>query len=1045
MKEREPVYCPTCMELQSGNATTCPACGHPLQVENEVHQLSVGTVLRERYLVGKVLGEGGFGITYIGMDLTLDAKVAIKEYYPTSAANRHHSESADISVNTGLYAEQFEQGKAKFLTEARTLAKFSTEPSIVGVRDFFQENRTAYIIMDFLEGVNLGQYLQTHGPMSFQECFALLQPVMDAMGKVHAQGLIHRDISPSNLMLLNSGTVKLLDFGTARAVDYTGGNSVSVILKPGYAPEEQYLSHGSQGPWTDVYALCATIYKLITGKTPENAMNRLSHDTLACPSSLGADIPPAQERVLMKGLAVRREDRIQSMDELKQSFLRAATAPVEPVAVEDDERTMYGPGSVAPVQPTPASEPQPSKDVPSERQTPKETPSKEEKKKKTPKKEKRSTGRKGGKGKLLLLLIPVALVALLLGWIFLGGESVGSGSTSSMADFYGETITSSMLSGIARNKNVTTLYFSGCEISDEIIDEIAQMQYIEDISFKDGCTGYSSLDPLAGMESLEDLTLEGSEKGGSEMDGEGLFTVDFPSVKNLYIRRYTFTSGSSFLGHFTGLVYLTVMDSSGIDDLSCLSGIPKLQTLNLSRSDLSAAEMPQLSACENLRSLTAESCGLSSISWMEGAPSLSLVYLNDNQIQSLEPLATVTKLSRLEMENNQVQELTGLESHDSLSVLDLSGNQLTDVSLLGEIESLTTLDISDNQISDVSALSGCKSIENLYMNDNQIDSLSLCQEMIHLETLEAMNNQISELTGLENVTQLKSVWLSGNQISDISLLTKSQEHLEIVKISNNQISDLSPLQDCALLATLMASDNQISDLSPLQGKTSLYLLTVNNNQMTNLDALSDCTSLYYLSAHGNQITDISGLSGCPSLYYIDLGENEISDITPLAASMVSRWILLLQNNQISDISALPLTVQYIGLSLYNNPISDFSPIGDMTVSNGTLYVSWVSGWDYSPIAGSTFSIMSKNLVDVPLDQQAETENTEREARGVSSLTFLTLEEADEDIDEFRKKYGPDEYATEEEDESVETDDEGIETEDENAGTESDGQEEVDGQ
>ncbi|MCC8066159.1 MAG: serine/threonine protein kinase, partial [Clostridiales bacterium] len=344
-------YCPSCMEGQISSAAFCPVCKNPLNIENAEHQLPAGTLLKDRYLVGKVLGEGGFGITYIGRDLTLDVKVAIKEYYPSAVANRYHTKSLDVSVSQKEQSVFFEQGKDKFLTEARTLAKFPDESNIVGVRDFFQDNNTAYIIMEFLEGISLAQHLREQGQLPFDELYALLEPVMDALEKVHGQGLIHRDISPANLMLLKSGSVKLLDFGTARAVAYSGEKSLSVIRKPGYAPEEQYRSHGAQGPWTDVYALCATIYKLITGATPENAMNRLYEDTLVHPSALGADISPAQETVLMRGLAIRQNDRIQSMHELKREFLAASAQQETSVPEDDDERTLFAPKKNAAVTP----------------------------------------------------------------------------------------------------------------------------------------------------------------------------------------------------------------------------------------------------------------------------------------------------------------------------------------------------------------------------------------------------------------------------------------------------------------------------------------------------------------------------------------------------------------------------------------------------------------------------------------------------------------------------------------------------------------------
>ncbi|MCD7789927.1 MAG: protein kinase, partial [Bacteroides thetaiotaomicron] len=212
------LYCPTCMEKIKEGTSICPMCRRSVSVQNEAHQLKAGIILAGRYLVGTVLGEGGFGITYIGRDIKLDMKVAIKEYYPVSFAYRHSSQSLSISVSQTKLAQTFEHGKEKVLDEARKLAMFSDEPNIVPVRDFFVANNTAYIVMAFLEGENLQQYLDVHGPMPFDTALEMLKPVMAALEKVHAQGLVHRDISPSNLMLLNTGKVVLIDCGAARGV-----------------------------------------------------------------------------------------------------------------------------------------------------------------------------------------------------------------------------------------------------------------------------------------------------------------------------------------------------------------------------------------------------------------------------------------------------------------------------------------------------------------------------------------------------------------------------------------------------------------------------------------------------------------------------------------------------------------------------------------------------------------------------------------------------------------------------------------------------------
>ncbi len=310
--------CMGCLGSMEESGGKCGHCGFNNSASVYPHQLPPMTVLAGKYLTGRVLGEGGFGITYLGIDMNLGLKVAIKEYYPAGFVSRT-SQSATVAPYSGTNGEYFAAGLDKFLAEARALARFHDLESIVEVRDFFRENGTAYIIMEFIEGMTLSQALEEQdGRMPSDYVFKLMEPAILALQQVHKSGLIHRDISPDNIMLDDRGRLKLLDFGAARQFD--SKKTMSVMLKPGYAPIEQYQTSGHFGPWSDVYALCATIYKLITGAMPIESLERLVEDTLAPPSLLGADISPEREAMLMKGLAMRKEDRFKSMDALHSAF-----------------------------------------------------------------------------------------------------------------------------------------------------------------------------------------------------------------------------------------------------------------------------------------------------------------------------------------------------------------------------------------------------------------------------------------------------------------------------------------------------------------------------------------------------------------------------------------------------------------------------------------------------------------------------------------------------------------------------------------------------
>ena len=289
-------------------------------IQTEPHHLRMGTRLNNRYLIQGVLGEGGFGITYVGMDEVLCQKVAVKEFFPRGAITRNNQQTNEVVSVYGTKAANFHQGEEKFLQEARTLAQFNNVAGVVRVQDFFRENGTAYIVMEYLEGITLKQYLQTYGPISVEEMQNIFAPILEALDKIHQNGVIHSDISPDNIMCLPEGEAKLMDFGAAR--DYTdySEEGLSVILKMGFAPIEQYDSHGKQGPWTDIYALGATMYQCLTGRKPDDATKRSLEDTLVSPSMLGVRIAPPVEYAIMGALQIRPADRYRNLGEFCENL-----------------------------------------------------------------------------------------------------------------------------------------------------------------------------------------------------------------------------------------------------------------------------------------------------------------------------------------------------------------------------------------------------------------------------------------------------------------------------------------------------------------------------------------------------------------------------------------------------------------------------------------------------------------------------------------------------------------------------------------------------
>lgn len=298
-------------------------------MEKNSYSLQRNTGLIGRYVIQEVLGQGGFGITYLGIDKLYGNKVAIKEYYPQKIAMRKAQYEDVVTVTSIEEKNNYNKGKKRFLDEAQVMARFNKNEGIVKILDFFEANNTAYIVMEYLEGITLKQYLGKYGVIQFRNLIEMMLPLLEALIEIHSQGLIHRDISPDNIMVQHNGKLKLMDFGAARDYTESGNKSLTVILKPGYAPPEQYQTHGVQGPWTDIYALCATIYKCLTGITPPDAIARVMDDKFKEPDQLDGKLSPDIKKILWKGMNIFPEERYQDIGEFGEDVYDALFIPEE--------------------------------------------------------------------------------------------------------------------------------------------------------------------------------------------------------------------------------------------------------------------------------------------------------------------------------------------------------------------------------------------------------------------------------------------------------------------------------------------------------------------------------------------------------------------------------------------------------------------------------------------------------------------------------------------------------------------------------------------
>lgn len=324
--------CPACLE-SLGHLSVCPQCGWYPSINVDAKYLSPGTVIHPPYQVARLLGHGGFGITYLGWDANLQFKVAIKEYLPHEFAVRD-VKTGTVTAKAGAAGEYFQVGLSRFLEEARTLAKFQQHPGIVSVLAFFPAFGTGYMVMEYVEGQTLKNYLQRWGRLNWTQTLDIFMQMMDALRAVHKAGLLHGDIAPDNIYLCSDGRIKLLDFGAAQAsVVQQNTGSQTVMVKPGFAPQEQYTQTGGQGPWSDVYSVAASMYFCLTGQAPPDATQRLENDLLKSLSDYGVTIPPLAERILMAALAVHSRQRPQSIEALQSQLLDSL--PKQPLFEQD--------------------------------------------------------------------------------------------------------------------------------------------------------------------------------------------------------------------------------------------------------------------------------------------------------------------------------------------------------------------------------------------------------------------------------------------------------------------------------------------------------------------------------------------------------------------------------------------------------------------------------------------------------------------------------------------------------------------------------------
>lgn len=940
-------YCFYCMRPLPENGTCgCARSTRPVSVQNP--PIDAGTVLRDRYLIGHPLGSGGFGITYAARDLQLDLRVAIK-----------------------AFTQQRPDSRQQLLREARTMAFFSNDRDIVNVRDFFEDQTAAYIVMEYLDGRTLKELADSRGRLTEEEAVDCIRPVLSALKRIHSAGYVHRDVSPDNIMRTENGEVKLMDFGTTR--DFSAqGQTVTYTLKPGYSAPEQYRGSEYQGPWTDLYSVCATLYRCVTGQTPADSLERTFRDDLKTPSELGIPLSTSFEETLMKGLSLDPEARFPSVEALEQALPadssgKRGTAFQAQTSVAED-------ASPAEVPPPPVAEDEwPSVLVPEPQ------------------------GRKLSR-RMKQVLITALILVITFGAAFVFRDRIPSPFFRSIAgdDYihvYDEPVTPRSLKRMYTS-STDSASLSKCELDQNCIDTLASMEHLERISF-DRCTGNFTLEPLTKLKHLKSLSVTIDRP----TEGKQLFGKGNPALEYLYL--YTFdggvwTDGGDFLTVFSGLRTLSLPGKGGIENLSFLSAIPALETLDVNDTDpavstkdtvpdsvpaldLSGDGLKPLGALKELQTVRVGYVNVTDLSPLSGLEKLIILEAPGNRISDLSPLRGCPNLYTLSLEGNQLRDISPLEQCPRLSSLNLAENQISDLSPLSDCVKLSELNLKGNRISDLSPLRGAEEILSLNVSGNRLSTLKGCGSMFRLTKLQAGHNQLTDIGELQNCTSLSQLGLQDNRLSDLSVLNQNTfPELNLLNLSGNQITSLAPLRNTPHLKLLLADHNRLTGLDGLDGLTELAGLFVWDNQLTSLRSLP---------------TD--------ALMYLDIGKNRLTDIGRLSQVRAMNMELLMDENEISDFSGLPDDIRFRKVFLQGNPIKRVAQLPDLGASSliDSVYLTWIPELTLEQLAEKEYQ-GTYYLLDVP-DRERARLNRERTEVSVH-VQIMSSKEAAQEANEYRQ-------------------------------------------
>ena len=748
MEDRK--LCMHCMARKADEQEACPVCGFiERDFVPEKHHLPPRTILKGQYLVGCALGEGGFGITYIGWDLFLHIPVAIKEYFPSGVVIRDQGQCT-VSVFAGKDEQSFLKGRESFFREAQKVARFDNNPGVVSVKNCFIENGTAYIIMEYISGINLGVYASKRGgKLGFEETLRLLETPIRTLNALHGASTYHRDISPENLMLSKTGTVKLIDFGSAMESDSEKKTRV-LMVRSGYSPVEMYSTNGKDGSYSDVYSMAATIYKLITGVTPPAATERLDADPLVRPTMLGVkDITTTQENALMRGLTVQQKDRYQTMAEFFYDLYGRG--------IDDD--------------PNPKPKPKPKRRA-------------------------------------------LTFIAALLGVVALVGVGVLLGRGGGFLPFPPATETPEPTVTETPAPTVTEMPAPTQAVPDAALNMPvlgAELRAFLRQNGYDAPDGQpipaEALAKVGAVRMLgsrlyfqllnEDGYLDWNDelgrmwrKDGEELDEE---------------RRNQPTGNTLDLTELSGCVnlqYLNLRDV-WVSNVQALENLPRMESLVLDNCGVTDDMLPSIGKLKDLSNLVLNYNQLTTLEGLQALTNLNNFHVAFNRISSLESLADISVNGHMNLMGNPIQSLDELSGSRFVSTV--IGFEMSptaeDYSVVAEMKNLTgftcAYSMSDERAPlDFGALANMRNLDYLYIANCQVKNLDFASDKPNLKTLELWDCGITSdmLSGIHDLPALEMLNLSYNRITYVdNLALETMPSLKTLYLNNNYIHDFRPL------------------------------------------------------------------------------------------------------------------------------------------------------------------------------------------------------------------------------------------------------------